>query len=137
MVPNVLCTDPMGDRLTVTLKGMQFLARVGLLPHEREKPQPIEVDVTVVCEGEVSAAHTGAAASTQLILDYRDLYAIAEETLMSGHVELLEDVALCITSKVHALGGVTSSRVAVRKPAVALPGPLDYSEVVLERDKKA
>jgi dihydroneopterin aldolase len=54
----------------ITLAGMRFHALVGVLAHERELPQPLEVDVCV----QLGRAMRG----DQPTLDYRALYAYAE-----------------------------------------------------------
>ena len=106
--------------IEIALVGMRFHVRVGILPHERELPQPLEIDLRV------RHPHGGA------LLDYRRLHAAANDALRGDPVELLEDVATAIVSAALALEGVQWARVAVRKPHVALAGPLQYAEVVLE-----
>ena len=113
------------DRVAVTLAGLQFHVRVGVLPHEREVPQPLEVDVT---------AWPNPAAA---VLDYRALYAAAAGAVAGEPLAYLEDVAGDVAARVLADGGVERVRVAVRKPHVAMPGPLAYAEVVVERGAAA
>jgi dihydroneopterin aldolase len=110
------------SRLDVTLAGMRFHVRVGILPHERELPQPLEVDLTVRL-----------AADDTSMLDYRSLHAIVRESLAGEPLEHLESIADVIATRVLALERAASVRVAVRKPHVALAGPLAYAEIVLER----
>jgi dihydroneopterin aldolase len=110
------------DRLAVTLAGLRFHARVGILPHEREIAQPLEVDVT---------AWPSAPA---VVLDYRALYDAAAVTVSAEPLAYLEDVASEVATRVLAAGTAARVRVAVRKPHVAMPGPLAYAEVVLERE---
>ena len=104
---------------------MRFHARVGVLPHEREHPQPIEVDLTVWHERHVEA-------TVAAIGDYRALY---EETarVVATDPELLEAIGDRVAEAVLSRHAVTRVRVAVRKPHVALPGPLAYAEVVVDR----
>jgi dihydroneopterin aldolase len=107
----------------ITLKSMRFHALVGILEHERVTPQPIEVDLTVsVNEGES-------------VLDYRDLYEIASAIVRAGPIDFLEEIAELIAGAAVARSDrVRSARVAVRKPHVALGGPLDYAEVVVRHE---
>ena len=102
---------------------MRFHTLIGILPHEAEVPQPVEIDLTVWRD-------------RMTAVDYRGLYQIALDAVAPGHGPYLEDVADVVAA--HALGvaGVDRVRVAVRKPHVALPGPLQYAEVVLERDRE-
>jgi dihydroneopterin aldolase len=108
----------------ITLRAMRFHALVGILPHERTVPQPIEIDLTVRI-----AANEGAA-----IVDYRTLYELAARVVMRGPIDYLEQIADAIAEQALAHSAyVRLARVAVRKPHVALGGPLDYAEVVAER----
>jgi dihydroneopterin aldolase len=112
------------DRLEIRLAGMRFHLLAGILPHERELPQPLEVDLTVRRTPGVAA-----------VLDYRTLYALTRDALHAAPVEYLETVAATIADAALALAGVDSVRVAVRKPHVMLDGPLDVAEIVLERHR--
>jgi 7,8-dihydroneopterin aldolase/epimerase/oxygenase len=102
---------------------MRFHALIGILPHEASLPQPVEIDLTVWRERDRSAG----------LVDYRQLYEIAAGGLATGHGPYLEDVAESVANRALGLSGVEGVRVAVRKPHVALPGPLQYAEVVVER----
>jgi dihydroneopterin aldolase len=118
----VTVPSPDRRRLEITLAGMRFHARVGVLAHEREIAQPLELDLTVR-RGDDAAD----------VLDYRSLYAIVREAVAGEPIEYLESLAEVIVSAVSRLEGVQHVRVAVRKPHVALGGPLSYAEIVLER----
>lgn len=109
---------------TVTLRAMRFHARVGVLPHERELPQPLEVDVSVrVAPGP--------------IVDYRQLYEAARAVVAADPLDYLENIADAIARAALRISGVRQARVAVRKPHVPLPGPLAHAEVVVERTADA
>ena len=109
--------------IEVTLRAMQFHALVGILPHERTLPQPIEVDVQVrVSDGES-------------VVDYRALYDLTASVMASGPIDFLEEVGARVARAALAHNRrIRSARVAVRKPHVALGGPLAYAEVVVERN---
>ena len=119
----------MADRDEITLRGMRFHPRVGILPHERELAQPLEVDLTVwtvPLAGEVAT------------VDYRELYELVRSRVEDGaRLDYIEAVALAIADAARALPGVRGARAAVRKPHVALPGPLAHAEVVVERGQRA
>jgi dihydroneopterin aldolase len=92
----------------ITLRAMRFHALVGILPHERTTPQPIEIDLIVtVGDGEA-------------VVDYRRLY---DERVAAAAFAASERI--------------TRTRVAVRKPHVALGGPLAYAEVTVEQLRPA
>ena len=108
---------------------MRFHSRVGVLPHEREHAQPIEIDVTVW-----RSRHGAASAAT--VLDYRRLYDLT--ALVVGlEPHYLEELGDEIAEQVMHGFGAQQVRVAVRKPNVALPGPLAHAEVVIERRRDA
>jgi dihydroneopterin aldolase len=108
----------------ITLRAMCFHARVGILEHERTSPQPIELDVTVWCAGSAD------------IMDYRRLYGAAHDVLGAGPIDYLEEVGDRVAERVLADERVREVRVAVRKPHVALSGPLAYAEVVIRRARR-
>ena len=114
--------DASVQRTAITLAGMRFHVRVGVLPHERELAQPLQLDLTVRL-----------APGTAGVLDYRDLYAIVRDVVGAEPLDYLEAVGSAILTRVLALPGAAHARVAVRKPHVALGGPLAYAEVVEEK----
>ena len=112
----------------ITLSAMRFHARIGVLPHEHELGQPVEVDLTVWVDAPGGAGD---------VVDYRVLHEIASAAFAHGHVNFLEDVAEDVARRALVVPRVLRARVAVRKPHVALPGPLAYAQVVVHRDREA
>ena len=117
---------PTPDR-EITLRAMRFHALIGILDHERTVPQPIEIDLTV---------RTAAAGG---ILDYRRLYELVDRIISAGPIDYLETAADRITRAAFEDPRIRETRVAIRKPHVAMPGPLAYAEVVVRhsRDEEA
>lgn len=113
----------------IRLKGMRFHTLVGLLPHEEEVPQPIEVDLTVW----LSLAEVGRTDSPRELLDYRALYEITAEVVGRNHHKLLEGLCEKVASRILEELPVSGVEVAARKPHAPIPGPLDYVEVVVRR----
>lgn len=116
----------------IRLLGMTFHTIVGDLPHEREHPQPIEIDV------EVSTDVRPAAASDRLEegLDYRRVHEAVAAVVTgdpSTAPRLLETLAEDVARRVLSIDRVESVTVRVRKPRAALPGPLDTVEVEVAR----
>ena len=112
---------------SITLRGLQFHALVGILPHEQEHPQPLEIDVTVWLDRSLPGVTAG--------LDYRELYDAVARAVKERPVGYLEDLVERGASAVMTLRSVERVRIAARKPHVALPGPLAYAEVVIEQDR--
>ena len=117
------------DTDVVTLKGMRFHARIGMLPHEAEIAQSIEVDASLWVR------RSGERPIAKDIVDYRRVYDLVAEVVTQGHTTFLEEVGERIADRALQLPLVERVRIAVRKPNVALPGPLAYAEVALERER--
>jgi dihydroneopterin aldolase len=113
-----------GDLDAITLSGMRFHTLIGVLPHEREHPQPIEIDLTAWV---MSSAE---------VVDYRRLYASVRK-VVGSELLYLEQLADSIAAELLAEQGVQRVRVAVRKPHVAIGGPLDFAEVAVVRLRDA
>lgn len=99
---------------------MRFHVRVGILPHERELPQPLEIDLRVRLAPAAPA------------LDYRVLYGAVSDVVSREPHDYLEGIAGVVLDGVASLAGVTWARVAIRKPHVMLAGPLAFAEIVME-----
>ena len=108
--------------MVISLVGMRFHVRVGILPHERELAQPLEIDLSVTRPEDASG-----------VLDYRTLYALTAARATREPLDYIEELGAAIADDALALEGVTRARVAVRKPHVMLDGPLRYAEIVVER----
>ncbi len=120
----------MQPEYVVTLASMRFHTCIGVLPHEAEIAQPIEVDASVwVSRPETSQRGEG-------VLDYRLLYDLVASIVAAGHIRYLEDLADRVAEQALGLDGVSRVLVKVRKPHVALRGPLMHAEVSLERRRE-
>lgn len=109
----------------VALMDMRFHTCVGILPHERNSAQPLEVDLVV--------RHR---LGNDEVLDYRVLYDATRSTIEAGPLTYLELIAESLADQALAIGGVTWCRVTVRKPHVALGGPLAHASVSIERTRE-
>ncbi|MEP6621427.1 MAG: dihydroneopterin aldolase [bacterium] len=107
----------------VALAGMRFHVCVGILPHEREYAQPLEVDLIVRHDAGRS------------VLDYRDLYMATRSVVESDPLTYLEAFAEAVATRMFAFDGVDWCRVVVRKPHVSLGGPLLYAQIAIERSR--
>jgi FolB domain-containing protein len=102
---------------------MRFHTLVGVLPHEAQLPQPLEIDLTVWMGAEGG------------VIDYRTLYEAVSGVVSSGPIRYLEELVGATADAALAMGGVARVRVAARKPHVALPGPLAWAEVAIDRER--
>ena len=106
---------------TITLAGMAFHVRVGILPHEREIAQPLEVDLVAWIRRDAG------------VVDYRTLYDAVRSVAEAPELLYLEQVAESMAAAVLRHGGVSRARVAVRKPHAAVGGLLRFAEVTVVR----
>lgn len=111
---------------TVSLKGMRFHSRVGVLPHEAQLPQPVEVDLAVTVEASVRPPH---------VVDYVALYAAVAQVMGTRHIAYLEEAAERVAAAALGVPGVLTATVSVRKPHVPLPGPVGFAEVSITRGR--
>lgn len=105
---------------------MRFHSRVGVLAHERQLAQPVEVDLIVWPRAPEGDPEVG------MLQDYRDLYTLVAGVIGEGPNDYLEGIAGAIAERVMSAGSAQRVRVSVRKPHVMLPGPLDHAEVSIE-----
>ena len=120
----------MSHQYVVTLQAMRFHTRIGVLPHEAEIAQSIEVDVSVW------VARSDLAHGSEGVVDYREIYDLVGAIVANGHIRYLEDLADRVVQGALDMTGVARVSVKVRKPHVALPGPLQYAEVSLDRRRE-
>lgn len=114
----------------IRLLGLQFHALIGDLPHEREIPQPLEVDVEVETDVRRPAGTDRLADA----LDYRQVYAAVAAAVSADRApHLLETLAERIAAAVRDVERVERVTVRCRKPHAALPGPVDRVEVEVRR----
>ena len=110
--------------MVISLVGMRFHVRIGILSHERVHRQPLEIDVAVTRPDDAA------------LLDYRALYAMTANAVSAEPLDYLEQVAATVVDGALALPDVQHARVAVRKPHVMLDGPLSFAEIVMERTRE-
>ena len=114
----------------VTLKAMRFHTHIGVLPHEAEIAQSIEVDVSVWVD------RSPAAQGSEGIVDYRSLYNLVAGVISKGHIRYLEELVDRVADGALVMPGVSRVQIKARKPHVALPGPLMHAEVSLDRSRE-
>jgi dihydroneopterin aldolase len=117
----------MSDR--ITLRGMQFMGRLGVTDDERATPQPVEVDLIVGLD-------LGRPAATDDLADtinYAPLFELTREIVEGRQFHLIEALAGAILEAVLAAHPVDDAEVRVRKPKAPLPGAFETVEVRLRR----
>jgi dihydroneopterin aldolase len=109
----------------IQLRGLRAVGTHGVLPEERQRAQPFEVDIDI--EADLSeAGRSDALADT---VDYAAIADLVAAEITGCHADLLEHLADRIAGRVLATAGtrVTSVSVTVRK--LRPPLPVDLSSV--------
>ncbi len=126
--------DALPDR--ISLLGMRFDARHGVLDWEKEAPQPFEVDVVLHADLEAAAQRDDLAATA----DYAALNGLVREIVTERSFDLIEALAGAITKAVLAATDPTvvgAVGVRVRKPKASIDGAFDTVEVTITRRRSA
>lgn len=117
------------DRLS--LLGMRFLGRHGVLPEEKVTAQPFEVDLVLHADLAQAAERDDLAAT----VDYAALFDLVRAIVEGTTRDLIEALAGAIASAV--LGAtppeVDAVEVRVRKPEAPIDGTFDTVEVSILR----
>lgn len=126
--------DASGRRDRVELRGLRVAAICGVLPEERERPQPLEIDLDLWADLSV-AGRSDALADT---VDYGAVCETVEAVCVGGAPELLEHLAEQLAGAVLALDErVTRVSVSVRKLRPPVPQQLATSGVRIVRGRSA
>jgi dihydroneopterin aldolase len=122
------------DRLS--LLGMRFEGRHGVLPQEKVDPQPFEVDL--VLHADLStAAETDRLDAT---MDYAALFDLVRSIVEGRSFDLIEALAGAIARAALAATDpklVDRIEVRVRKPKAPIDGAFDTVEAALSRGRSA
>jgi len=119
------------DRLS--LLGLRFEARHGVLAREKELPQPFEVDVVFHADLSAAAEHDDLGAT----VDYAALYGVVRDVVTGPSFDLIEGLAGAVARATLAATDaalVDAVEVRVRKPRAPIEGAaFDTVEVTLLR----
>lgn len=114
----------------ISLKNMMVYGFHGVFEYEREQGQRFYLDIQL--EADVQAAEEND--DMEATVDYTAVYALARREVEQRRFLLLEALAAHLADMILQEWAVLQSvTVAVRKPAVPLPGQIDYVEVEVTR----
>ncbi len=108
---------------------MRFEGRHGYYEHEQLQPQPFEVDVELL----LNLQPAGVDDDLEQSIDYGRVYQVVRQIVESTTFRLLEALAEAIAHELLANFPAEEVRIRLRKPTVALGGPLDYAGVEIGR----
>src|SRR4028118_1381669 len=115
----------------ILLNGLVFFGRHGCLDAERELGQKFLVDIELECDLS-EASMSDDMADT---VDYVGIYNAAHEIVEGPPARLLESLAQRIADFALQDERVISAWVRIRKPHVAIPGPLESLGVEITRGR--
>ena len=119
----------MADR--IELRGLRVAGICGVLPEERDRPQPLEVDLDIVAD----LATPGRSDDVDATIDYGCVCADVEHVIVTESPRLLERLAQLIADAVLVDDRVTEVTVAVRKLRPPVPQQLATSGVRITRTR--
>ena len=125
---------PHEDRLRLT--GMRFSARHGVLPREKDEPQPFEVDLVLHADLADAAERDDLDAT----VDYAALYDLVRAIVEGPSRDLIEALAGAVARAVLDATDpriVSAVEVRVRKPEAPIDGDFDTVEAALLRHRAA
>ncbi|MDB5437642.1 MAG: dihydroneopterin aldolase [Caulobacteraceae bacterium] len=111
----------------VFVRGLTLQAQVGIHPHERDRTQPLRLDVELTLVGEVEAKLAN-------IFNYEVVRREARALTEAGHFDLVETFARQLGEALMADPKVERARIRVEKPqALAPDAEAAGVELLLER----
>jgi len=116
----------------ILLRNMMFYGFHGVYEYERTVGQRFYIDV----EYEVDTQPAGLSDNLEDTIDYTAIYARIKEITENNKFQLLEALAEHIATGILAWKSVKGVTVRVRKPAVPLPGQVDFIQVEISRRQK-
>lgn len=97
---------------TISIAGLRFDANLGILDHERVRPQPIQVDAELNQGPQPLLPHDD---DIGHVLDYRKVRQIIIDECTAEHVNLLESLIGKLSDRLLRLPGVVGVRVKIAK----------------------
>lgn len=113
----------------IELRGLRALGVCGVLPSERERRQPLELDLDVVCD----LGRAGASDRIEDTVDYAAIAEVAERVVTEEQFGLLERLAERVAEAILVDERIAMVSVAVRKLRPPVPQDLATSGVRIVR----
>ncbi|MFT7646587.1 MAG: dihydroneopterin aldolase [Candidatus Poriferisodalaceae bacterium] len=113
----------------IELRGLRVVTIVGVLPEERVRAQPLELDLDLY--GDLRAA--GETDDLDKTVNYGTVTTLVTEICHREHAQLLERLAHVVADELCALDGVVAATATVRKLRPPVPEDLASSAVCVTR----
>jgi dihydroneopterin aldolase len=118
----------MSDR--VELYGLEVAGAHGVEEEERSNPQPFLYDLWLEVSDQAESDRL------EDTVDYRDVVSCVVEISAARQFQLLEAMAAAVADALVERFQLESARVRVRKPAVRLDAPVQWTAATVERRKR-
>ncbi len=116
----------------ILLKGMQFYGYHGIHAAEKERGQRFIIDLSMESDARPAASSDDLAHT----VNYAAVYATVRQITEGPSLNLLETLAETIAAQILTDFDIRAITVSVKKPDVALSGPLDYAAIRIHRERR-
>jgi dihydroneopterin aldolase len=113
--------------VTIELRGLEVAGAHGVEEEERRHPQPFLYDLWLQVPDEATTDRLEAT------VDYRDVVRCVQDISAGRQFQLLEAMAAAVADALLERFDLESARVRVRKPAVRLEAPVEWTAATVER----
>ncbi len=114
---------------TIQIKGLRELGIHGVLPEEKQRPQPFEVDVELT----VDISTAGETDGLDDTVDYSAVSEAVSRVVRNESYQLLERLSTRLAEVCRVDERVTAVRVTVRKLHPPIRAMVDYVAVTIEQ----
>ena len=116
----------------ITLSNMKFFGYHGCEDFEKNNGQIFEVDAEILTD----LKKAGQTDSLGDAINYVDIFSKIKNVMEKERYDLLERVAQRLAACVLEESRIVAVIVRIRKPAVPLPGMIDWVQVEIRRDRE-
>ena len=116
----------------IQLRALRVVCVVGVLPEERDRPQPLEIDIDIYTD--LSAA--GQSDDLNDTLDYGAVAAAVNQICTSAGAQLLEHLGQLVADQLFASAEVSAVDVSIKKLRPPLALDIGHSAIRLVRHRQ-
>ena len=117
------------DSDCIQLRGLRVVCIVGVLPEERQRPQPIELDIDIYTDLSIAGKSDDLADT----VDYGAAAESVSEICLSSQAQLLEHLAQRIADQLLLLTPVSAVAITIKKMRPPIPVDINSTAVQLVR----
>ena len=117
------------DSDCIQLRGLRVVCIVGVLPEERERPQPIELDIDMYTDLSIAGKSDDLADT----VDYGAAAEAVSEICLSSQAQLLEHLAQRIADQLLLLTPVSAVAITIKKMRPPIPVDINSTAVQVVR----